>query len=141
MKLFSEAFNEVLAKHVTQTMLEKIIETDGELAHDDFTLRFAEILQDHGPWGQQFPEPIFDGRFNVIDENILAGKYLKFTLSPENKDQLIEAVAFNIDIEQWPMQRCEVAHVVYRLDINEFRERRKLQLIIEQIEPIRILEN
>ena len=140
LKTFTVAFNEVLAKHVTQNMLEKIIETDGELAHEDFTLRFAEILQDHGPWGQQFPEPIFDGRFNVIDENILAGKYLKFTLSPENKDQLIEAVAFNIDIEQWPMQRCEVAHVVYRLDINEFRERRKLQLIIEQIEPIRILE-
>ncbi|MES2203810.1 MAG: single-stranded-DNA-specific exonuclease RecJ [Pseudomonadota bacterium] len=140
LKAFSEAFNAVLAKHVTQNMLEKIVETDGELTHDDFTLRFAEILQEQGPWGQQFPEPIFDGRFNVIDENILAGKYLKFTLSPENKDQLIEAVAFNIDIEQWPMQRCEVAHVVYRLDINEFRERRKLQLIIEQIEPIRILE-
>lgn len=137
---FSEAFNAVLAKHVMHTMLEKIIETDGELAHDDFTLRFAEILQEYGPWGQQFPEPIFDGRFNVIDENILAGKYLKFTLSPENKEQLIEAVAFNIDIEQWPMHRCETAHVVYRLDINEFRERRKLQLIIEQIEPIRILE-
>ena len=98
LKTFTVAFNEVLAKHVTQNMLEKIIETDGELAHEDFTLRFAEILQDHGPWGQQFPEPIFDGRFNVIDENILAGKYLKFTLSPENKDQLIEAVAFNIDI-------------------------------------------
>lgn len=140
LKAFSEAFNTILAKHVTQNMLEKIVETDGELTHDDFTLRFAEILQEHGPWGQQFPEPIFDGRFNVIDENILAGKYLKFTLSPENKDQLIEAVAFNVDIEQWPMQRCEVAHVVYRLDINEFRERRKLQLIIEQIEPIRILE-
>jgi single-stranded-DNA-specific exonuclease len=137
---FLEAFNAVLAKHVTQNMLEKIIETDGELTHDDFTLRFAEILQDAGPWGQQFPEPIFDGRFKVIDESILAGKYLKFTLSPENKDQLIEAVAFNVDIEQWPMQRCEMAHVVYRLDINEFRERRKLQLIIEQIEPVRVLE-
>ena len=137
---FSAAFNAVLAKYVTQAMLEKIVMTDGELRQEDFTLRFAEILQDSGPWGQQFPEPIFDGRFKVVEENILAGKYLKFTLSPENKDQLIEAVAFNIDIEQWPMQRCEVAHVVYRLDINEFRDRRKLQLIIEQIEPIRIVE-
>lgn len=140
-KKFTEAFNDVLEKHVTHNMLEKIIETDGELTHEDFTLRFAEILQEHGPWGQQFPEPVFDGRFHVIDENILAGKYLKFTLSPENKDQLIEAVAFNVDIEQWPMNRCEIAHVVYKLDINEFRERRKVQLIIEQIEPLRVLEN
>lgn len=140
LKLFSEAWNTILAKHVTKNILEKIIETDGELTHEDFTLRFAEILQEHGPWGQQFPEPVFDGRFKIIDETILAGKYLKFILSPENSELSIEAVAFNIDIERWPMQRCDVAHVVYRLDINEFRDRRKLQLMIDQIEPIRILE-
>lgn len=140
LKKFSEVFNTILEKHVTQTMLEKIIETDGELTRDDFTLRFAEILQENGPWGQQFPEPVFDGRFTIVDENILAGKYLKFTLSPESSEQVVEAVAFNVDIEQWPLNRCEVAHVVYRLDINEFRERRKLQLIIEQIEPISLLE-
>ena len=137
---FSAAFNAVLAKYVTQAMLEKIVMTDGELRQEDFTLRFAEILQDYGPWGQQFPEPMFDGRFQVVDENILAGKYMKFTLTPENSESSIEAVAFNIDLEQWTMQRCEVAHVVYRLDINEFRERRKLQLIIEQIEPISMME-
>ncbi|MBP9726171.1 MAG: single-stranded-DNA-specific exonuclease RecJ [Gammaproteobacteria bacterium] len=137
---FSAAFNVVLAKHVNSSMLEKIVVTDGELRQEDFTLRFAEILQEYGPWGQQFPEPMFDGRFQVVDENILAGKYMKFTLLPENSESSIEAVAFNIDLEQWAMQRCEVAHVVYRLDINEFRERRKLQLIIEQIEPISMME-
>ncbi len=135
-KKFDNAFNSILAKHVTQAMLEKVIESDGELTRDDFTLRFAEILQDISPWGQQFPAPIFDGRFSVVDEQVLAGKYLKFSLQPENSDQVFEAVAFNIDIETWPSQQCHVAHVVYRLDVNEFRERRKLQLMIEQIEPI-----
>lgn len=140
LKAFSEAFNIALAKHVTPSMLEKIIETDGELTQADFTLRFAEILQEAGPWGQQFPEPIFDGRFTIIEENVLAGKYLKFTLAPEGHDQSIEAVLFNVNLDDWPSQRCEVVHLVYRLDINEFRERRKLQLIIEQVEPIIMFE-
>lgn len=138
LKKFEKAFNEILSKHVTQNMLEKIIETDGELAQEDFTLRFAEILQEHGPWGQLFPEPCFDGKFTIIDESVLARKYLKLVLIPENSDASIDAVVFNIDIETWPANQCEVAHIVYRLDINEFRERRKLQLIVEQIEPVKL---
>lgn len=138
-KQFVQAFNQVLAKHVDARQLEKILETDGELIVEDFTLRFAELLQDHGPWGQNFPEPVFDGKFTIIDESVLAGKYLKFLLMPEGSEQSFEAVAFNVDIETWPSQQCEIAHVVYRLDINEFRERRKLQLMIEQIEPIKIM--
>lgn len=133
---FTEAFNFVLEKHLTAEMLEKIIETDGELEQEHLSLRFAEILQDIAPWGQQFPAPLFDGRFLVLDEQILAGKYLKFLLSLENGEKEFEAIAFNIDLETWPFQQSEYIHIVYRLDINEFKERRKLQLMIEQIEPI-----
>ena len=136
-KLFDHAWNTILAKHIDHRFLEKVIYTDGELGDDDLTLRFAEIVEEFGPWGQQFPEPLFDGRFLIVDEKVLAGKYIKFSLMPEHSDKVLDAVTFSIDLDTWPFQKCELAHVVYRLDINQFRERRKLQLIIEQIEPIR----
>ena len=134
--LFTAALNTVLSRHITAQQLEKVLETDGALARDDFTLRFAELLRDHGPWGQNFPEPMFDGKFTVLQESVLAGKYLKLLLMPEDSEHTFEAIAFNINIEQWKLQRCIMAHIVYRLDINEFRERRKLQLIIEQLEVV-----
>lgn len=136
-KVFEQAWNAILAKHIDPCLLEKVIYTDGELGVDDLTLRFAEVLEYAGPWGQQFPEPVFDGRFLIVDEKILAGKYIKFLLMPEHSDKVLDGVTFSIDLDTWPFQKCELAHVVYRLDINQFRERRKLQLIIEQIEPIR----
>lgn len=135
--LFEQAWNVILARHIDPCLLEKVIHTDGELACEDLTLRFAEMLEDSGPWGQQFPEPLFDGRFLIVDEKILAGKYVKFSLMPEYSDKILDGVAFSVDLDTWPFQKCALAHLVYRLDINQFRERRKLQLIIEQIEPVR----
>ena len=50
--------------------------------------------------------------------------------------QTFDAVAFNMDVEKWSSLRLENIHAAYRLDINEFRGQRNLQLIIEHIEPI-----
>lgn len=133
---FKTLFDLEVANVVDETMLEGIIESDGMLGAEDLTLRFAEIIEEAGPWGQQFPEPLFDGKFTVINHRLLGGKHLKLTLSPKGSDLLLDAIAFNIDTNQWPGDSCHTIQVAYRLDINEFRSFRKVQLMIEQFEAV-----
>jgi single-stranded-DNA-specific exonuclease len=135
-KQFQAAFNDTLSQMVEKKDLEAKLETDGELTPPDFTLQFAEVLEEAGPWGQHFPEPVFDGRFRMIDQRLLSGNHLKLTLSPVKSDLLIEAIAFNVNPDEWPNHGCDIVHAVYSLGINEFRERRTLQMVIEQLDAV-----
>lgn len=110
------------------------IETDGQLNTDDFTLAFAELIKEGGPWGQAFPEPVFDGKFKIMRQNLVGGKHLKLCLATEN-NFLLEAIHFNVDLENWPNPNLEYINLAYRLDINEYRGEKKLQLIIEELAP------
>ncbi len=90
-----------------------------------------------GPWGQNFPEPVFDGEFYLVQQRIVGAKHLKLTLSPERySSAVIDAIAFNVDLSVWPNDSIQKVKVAYRLDENIFRERSNLQLMIEYIEPV-----
>lgn len=130
---FAEAFQEILARDIDSNCLENTILTDGELAPNDFDLKLARLLQDAGPWGQHFPEPLFDGTFNLVQQRLLGGKHLKMTLAVPETKQLIDAIAFNIDADQWPNHRVERVRLVYRLDVNEYKGMTNLQLLVEHI--------
>ncbi len=108
--------------------------TDGGLEYEHFDLDVAELLKNSGPWGQDFQEPKFDGRFHVLDQRLVGGKHLKITLEFQGKR--IDAIAFNVDLNAWPNHRCEFIEAVYRLDVNAFRGRQNLQLIVEHMEPV-----
>jgi single-stranded-DNA-specific exonuclease len=130
---FSAAFEEVVCQYLTEEQLRNCLLSDGELLQEELTLEVAETLREAGPWGQAFPEPMFDGSFTVLEQRIVGSKHLKMVLAQANL-QPIDAIAFNIDIKQWPNHRCEKIYAAYRLDINEFRGRRTVQLIIEHLE-------
>ena len=93
----------------------------------------AEALEAAGPWGQGFPEPVFDGRFDVRETRILAEKHLKMTVVPEGANVPLEAIAFNADLDV-PLQPGGTVRLVYRLGVNDFREVRRLQLVVEALE-------
>ena len=116
--------------------LERNVDSDGRLEVSDFTLEMAELLRESGPWGQGFPEPLFDGKFQIIDQRLVGQKHLKLTLQIPECEYFLDAIAFNIDLTVWPNMRCSEAHMAYRLDINDYRGRRKLQLIIEHLDPL-----
>ncbi|MBX9586657.1 MAG: single-stranded-DNA-specific exonuclease RecJ [Gammaproteobacteria bacterium] len=132
---FAAAFDSEVRKHLNETDLCGQILSDGELTAIQLNLRTAELLRDAGPWGQGFPEPIFDGAFEVVQQRLLKEKHLKFTLKTTDNN-FIDAIAFNIDNTKWPNHHCDQIHVAYRLDINEWQERRQVQLIIEHVEAI-----
>lgn len=132
-ELFSECFNEVIKKHISLEDMQDVCMTDGELSTEDYSLQLAAEIQSAGPWGQAFPEPVFEGKFTVLDKQIVGDSHLKLKLQTDNK--ILDAIAFNITDEDWPVGTNEILST-YRLGINDFRGDRKLQLFIEYLNPL-----
>lgn len=131
---FSHVFANEVAKYLSSDDLTHTILTDGELTQDSFSIQLAEQLRFLEPWGQHFPEPVFDGIFQVYDQRLVGQKHLKLLLGVPGSDKLIDAIAFNIDINQWPNHHCQMIFAAYRLDVNEYRGRQDLQIVIEYLE-------
>ncbi len=91
---FAEAFAEEVGRHLTREQMLGVLETDGELAAGELSLETALALEAGGPWGQSFPEPLFDGEFDVVESRVLADRHLKLWLRPQPACQPIEAIAF-----------------------------------------------
>ncbi len=131
---FADAFAQEVVKHLAVEDLQNRILSDGELDLAHFRVEIADLLRNASPWGQSFPEPIFDNYFTLIEQHIVGGKHLKMLLSlPGNKQAFFDAIAFNVDVERWPNHRVQNIHAAFRLDVNEFRGQRNLQLIIEDL--------
>jgi single-stranded-DNA-specific exonuclease len=131
---FSEAFAAEAARQLSAAQLQAMVESDGEVSADFMTLEAAQVLRSAGPWGQEFPEPLFDGNFILRDKRVLADKHLKMVLSPESEPgKLIDAIAFNVDADAWPAADASRIELVFRLDVNEYRNSLNLQLLVERI--------
>lgn len=134
---FQKAFDDVVRKSLNADDLQAEILSDGELAGDEFSLSLAHTLREAGPWGQHFPEPVFDGEFYLVQQRIVGEKHLKLVLAiDEARQQLVDAIAFNIDVKEWPNHTAEKIRLAYRLDVNEFRGRESVQLMAVYLEAI-----
>ncbi|WP_268820281.1 single-stranded-DNA-specific exonuclease RecJ [Paraglaciecola algarum] len=127
---FEQTFNQLAEEYLKDKPLAGELITDGELQTADFSLAFAQTLKNAGPWGQGFPEPLFDGEFQLMDQKLVGTKHLKMVLKHQS-GLLIDSIAFNVDLQLWPNPRCQSVSVAYKLDINEFRGRTSLQLMVE----------
>lgn len=136
LKAFETAFYQALETKMTEDLLKNVVYTDGVLQADDLTLQLAALLKTAAPWGQHFPEPTFEGEFVLVEQRLVGEKHLKLLVTSEG-GVMVDAIAFNIDLSQWPNQRCQKAHLVYQLDVNEFRGIKQLQLIVRHIKEVR----
>ena len=138
-EVFKQAFDQELRRFVTAEDLNGSLHTDGELTPNEITFELANVIQEAGPWGQGFPEPQFDGEFELVESRIVGEKHLKLQLRAQSQSggqgKIIDAIAFNFTGKAWST-KPERVHTVYRLGINEFRGRRQLQLTIENIESV-----
>ncbi|KAF3983453.1 MAG: single-stranded-DNA-specific exonuclease RecJ [Methylococcales symbiont of Hymedesmia sp. n. MRB-2018] len=133
--VFALAFDEVVAKHLDSIDLEQKIYSDGQLLEQDISIEFSEQLKEVGTWGQGFPEPVFDGVFDVIQCRVVGQQHLKFVLRIPKSELLIDAIAFFVEkSEQWLGVRS--INAAYKLDINEYRGNRSVQLMLQYIEKI-----
>lgn len=85
--------------------------------------------------GQMFPEPLFDGRFRLLQQRLVGERHLKVMVEPVDGGPLLDGIAFNVDTSIWPDNGVREVQLAYKLDINEFRGNRSLQLIIDHLWP------
>lgn len=133
---FNRAFVTEVQRHAEDVHLQAVVESDGELGASDFELELATELRFAGPWGQHFPEPVFDGVFTVVHQRLVGEKHLKLVLSREGSSQLLDAIAFNVDLAVWPDESVREVQLAYRLDVNEFRGQRSVQLMVEFLQAV-----
>ncbi|PKM19171.1 MAG: single-stranded-DNA-specific exonuclease RecJ [Gammaproteobacteria bacterium HGW-Gammaproteobacteria-15] len=129
---FKLALSLTAKKHLTTEQLTAVIYSDGELPAECFDIGFAQLLQNAGPWGQAFPEPVFDGEFNLISQKMLADRHLKMMLQTAD-GKLVDAIWFNADNKAWPDVNVQKVQLAYQLDINEYRDKQSLQLIVRHM--------
>ncbi|YCO03223.1 single-stranded-DNA-specific exonuclease RecJ [Vibrio sp. VNB-15] len=135
---FCRLFDDVVKKELDEAALKGVIMSDGELKPEEFSMHIAEQLRSGGPFGQAFPEPIFDGEFKVLHQKLVGEKHLKLMLEPLHKGHptnvMIDGIAFNVDLRRWPDASVKTVRLAYKLDVNEFRGNQSLQLMIDYIE-------
>ena len=107
--------------------------TDGEIPESEFSLDLARAIRDTAPWGQGFPEPIFDGVFGVAGERSVGdGRHAKLKLIRRGFERPLDAIAFNRQPPLATNAQGEV-RMAYRFVVNAFRGEERPELIVEEI--------
>ena len=130
---FTELFDQVARQRLSADDMRAVVLSDGEIAPGMLNLDLARLIADSGPWGQAFPEPLFDGYFDVISQRVLKDRHYKLVLQAPAGGQLFDAIGFNL-VDRYPGPLPDSIRVAYQLDVNEFRGNISLQLRISAIE-------
>lgn len=129
---FTEAICHIVDNHVKEDTFKEVHYSDGNLEAQNFDLSDATELRFAAPWGQNFPTPTFDNHFTIINKHILNNQHIKLLLRPKGSERSVAAISFNAELENWPDRGAEI-HLLYKLDINEFRGETSLQLMVEKL--------
>ncbi|MEQ9724037.1 MULTISPECIES: single-stranded-DNA-specific exonuclease RecJ [unclassified Pseudomonas] len=132
---FAKAFDEEVRRQLCEDDLTGRLLSDGVLSIDEFNLPLARELRNAGPWGQHFPEPLFHGAFQLVQQRIVGERHLKVVLKSECGSLQLDGIAFGVDREVWPNPTVRWVELAYKLDVNEFRGQESVQLLISHLAP------
>lgn len=137
LEAFTQAFDVEVRRQLGGRELRGTLYSDGALSREQLSLDLAQTLRDSGPWGQGFPEPLFDGEFDVFARRVVGDRHVKMQLGTAGYgSRRLDAIAFNAVADAWP-QELSRAHVAYRLDVNDYRGQKTAQLVVENLKPLR----
>ncbi len=127
--VFKQVFGDAVSARLSSDQLQQVVYSDGPVAVEDLSLRVAELIQSAGPWGQHFEQPVFDDWFIVKQKKLIGENHTKLTLQTTDLSKQIAAIAFNHHPNQFA-EMDEKMHLCYQMMVNEFRNKRSLQLKI-----------
>lgn len=130
---FSALFANEVSNHLTHEDCVGEILSDGPLKSDELNLQTAQLLQDAGPWGQHFPEPVFDDEFQVVSQRLLNDKHRKMVLKHSSGINL-SAIQFNVN--DTADLTSQTIHAAFQLDVNRWQGQASCQLLIRYCEPL-----
>ncbi len=128
---FRDAFVEAVRAQLGDIPAQPEVCSDGALPAALMTLETAELLRMAGPWGRGFPEPRFDGIFEILTARLVGEHHLKLRVAPTGGAP-IEAIGFGLG-EHLPMARGQM-RLAYRLDVNDYRGVRSAQLMLDHLQ-------
>jgi single-stranded-DNA-specific exonuclease len=131
--LFRRALAAEIATRLEPGALEGAILSDGELPEELFCLATAELLRDAAPWGQGFPEPLFDGVFDLLEARLVGVDHLRLKLRLPGGRRILEGIAFRQG-ERLGAARPARVRAAYRLCVNDYAGVRSAQLVVEYLE-------
>ncbi|MBE0362834.1 single-stranded-DNA-specific exonuclease [Pseudoalteromonas ulvae UL12] len=132
---FKQLYSDAVTATLSEEHKKSLILTDGELPSDCYTLDFAQLIKNSGPWGQSFPEPVFADQFALVQQRLVGEKHLKLVVK-HRSGLLLDAIAFNVDLQRWPNAAVQQIEAAFVLDINEFRGKFSLQLLVRELKGI-----
>ena len=133
-KRFRQVFEHTVATRVDPALLAPVLHTDGELVSEHMTLDLARQLLDAAPWGQAFPEPLFDGEFVIKELRLVGAAHLRLQLVDAH-GATFAAIAFNAIDADWAVRGAR-ARIAYRLAVNDYQAVASLQLVVEHGESV-----
>jgi single-stranded-DNA-specific exonuclease len=125
---FAEALQAQVERVLDPALLHAELASDGALDVAEFDRASAECLRDGGPWGQGFPEPLFDGSFDVVDWRVVGQRHLKLVLRVPGRAAPVDAIHFGGWTGTPPPPHV---HLAYRLSVDDYRGGDAIQLIVE----------
>ncbi|MFP6796497.1 MAG: single-stranded-DNA-specific exonuclease RecJ [Pseudomonadales bacterium] len=126
---FRKAFAQAVASRVDPRDIAGIVASDGVLAVEDLSVDNARLIEEYGPWGQGFDEPVFHGEFELISQRSVGqGKHLKLIVKQDAK--VVDAIAFNQQ-----MINSDRVTMAYKLEVNRYLDNDTLQLLVEHVAP------
>lgn len=132
---FAREFDTEVRSRLSEELLVETLLTDGTLPTEAITLESAKLVEEISPWGQAFPEPLFEGEFEIESLRVLSGAHLKMKLLTQGKVRAVEAIWFSVPKEHLTLGVGQVGRFVYRLGVNRYRGNETEQLMIEQFLP------
>lgn len=129
---FKQTFEQLIGS-MDESLFTATLWTDGELPASAFQIDTVDLLHNLSPWGQKFPQPIFEGIFKVLDYRWLKEVHLKLRVALEN-GQVVDAIAFNAASKYQFDPMRESVRLVYELDKNIFNGNVSLQMRIAHLE-------
>jgi len=132
---FVTVLNEVAEDFTMQQDWQQSLWSDGQLAPEHFDLEIADQLRHLTPWGQAFPEPLFDGEFDVLEARLVGDVHAKLKLQPVGSMLQLDAIYFGYLSQYSDLPNGRI-HAAYRLDVNEYRDRLTVQLIVQHIDAL-----
>jgi single-stranded-DNA-specific exonuclease len=132
---FERLFNEVVSEDLTKEMIKGDINVDMILPPEYLSIETAEAIRENGPWGMKFEEPVFGGKFIVKDYIVRKEVHLSLTLENPETGAVVQGINFfGVENGEVPVQKGNLIDTAFTLDINEFRGKRNLQLLVRDLQ-------
>lgn len=127
------AFDAVVRERLSADALDPVLLSDGELGAGDFNLDLARALRDGGPWGQAFPEPLFDNEFTLVSWRVMGERHRRLELRHADRAEPMSAILFNAPDGMVPPARLRAA---YQLLVDDWNGRERLRLLLRHVEAV-----